>query len=124
MTVLVTGSGGFIGSHLVEALMQAGHSVRALARYNSRGRWGHLDELKADNRSRLDVRLGDVTDPSLVRDLVHGCEIVFHLAALIGIPYSYQAPASYVSTNVVGTLNVLEACRQAGVRRLIVNSTS
>jgi len=122
--VLVTGAGGFIGSHLVETLLRSGCSVRALVRYNSRGSWGHLEELKPDLQDRLDVRLGDVTDPYLVRDLVAGCGVVFHLAALIGIPYSYRAPASYVATNVGGTLNVLEACRQAGVRRVIVTSTS
>jgi NAD dependent epimerase/dehydratase len=124
MTVLVTGAGGFIGSHLVEALLRSGHTVRALAHYNSRGSRGHLEELKPDLHGKLDIRLGEVTDPYLMRELVMGCNVVFHLAALIGIPYSYHAPASYVSTNVGGTLNVLEACRQAGVRRVIVTSTS
>lgn len=124
MALLVTGAGGFIGSYLTENLVQSGHRVRALVRYNSRGSWGHLDGLDPDLRDRIDVRLGDVIDPYLVRDLVEGCEIVFHLAALIGIPYSYHAPASYVATNVTGTLNVLEACRQAKVRRVIVTSTS
>src|ERR1019366_6888285 len=121
---LVTGAGGFVGSHLVEALVAAGHHVRALVRYNSRGSWGHLQAPAGAASKRLEVRLGDVTDPFLVRDLVADCDVVFHLAALIGIPYSYQAPASYVATNVGGTLNVLEACRQARVRRLIVTSTS
>jgi NAD dependent epimerase/dehydratase len=124
MTVLVTGAGGFIGSHLVQALLRSGRSVRALVRYNSRGSWGHLAELRADLQDQLDIRLGDVTDVYLMRDLVSGCEVVFHLAALIGIPYSYYAPASYVATNIGGTLNILEACRQAGVRRIIVTSTS
>jgi NAD dependent epimerase/dehydratase len=122
--VLVTGSGGFIGSHLTEALLRRGHKVRALVHYNSRSSWGHLDETPAELRSRLEVRLGDVTDSYFMRDLVAGCEVVFHLAALIGIPYSYHAPASYVATNTGGTLNILEACRQAGVRRVIVTSTS
>jgi NAD dependent epimerase/dehydratase len=124
MRVLVTGAGGFIGSHLVEALLRAGHAVRALARYNGRGSWGHLDGLRPDPPAGLEVRLGDVTDPALVRELVAGCDVVYHLAALIGIPYSYQAPASYVAVNVTGTLNVLEGCRQAGVRRVVVTSTS
>lgn len=124
MTVLVTGAGGFIGSHLVEALLRDGHGVRALVRYNSRGHWGHLAPFASAPPDRLDVRLGDITDPYLVRDLVAGCDVVFHLAALIGIPYSYHAPASYVATNVQGTLNLLEACRQAKTRRVIVTSTS
>src|SRR5262245_50658080 len=124
MRALVTGAGGFIGSHLVEALLGDGHEVRALVRYNSRGTWNHLDAVAAELRGRLEVRLGDVVDPYLVRELVAGCDVVFHLAALIGIPYSYDAPASYVATNVHGTLNILEACRQARVRRVIVTSTS
>jgi len=124
VTVLVTGAGGFIGSHVVEALLRHGHAVRALVRYNSRSHWGHLQDLSPDLRPGLEVRLGDITDPFFVRELVANCEIVYHLAALIGIPYSYHAPASYVTTNVVGTLNVLEACRRTAVRRLIVTSTS
>jgi dTDP-glucose 4,6-dehydratase len=124
MTVLVTGTGGFIGSHLVEALIREGFSVRALVHYNSHGSWGHLQEVGPELRRRLDVRLGDVTDSFLMRHLTEGCDVVFHLAALIGIPYSYYAPASYVSTNIGGTLNILEACRHARVSRLIVTSTS
>ena len=124
MNVLVTGAGGFIGSHVTELLLREGHHVRALARYNGRGDIGHLNSLPAELLDRLDIRLGDVTDPFLMRDLVDDCDIVLHLAALIGIPYSYVAPASYVATNVSGTLNVLEACRQAKVRRVIVTSTS
>src|SRR5436190_22098405 len=104
MIVLVTGAAGFIGSHLTEALLRRGDTARALAHYNSRGSWGHLDEIDHDLRGKLDVRLGDITDPYLMRDLVAGCEIVFHLAALIGIAYSYHAPASYVATNINGTL--------------------
>ncbi len=124
MQVLVTGAGGFIGSHLVEALLGAGYQVRALVRYNGRGDWGHLQTLAASSRANLEVVLGDVTDAFLMRRLVDGCEVVFHLAALIGIPYSYHAPASYLNTNTQGTLNVLEACRVVGVRRVIVTSTS
>src|ERR1039457_6323489 len=123
-SILVTGAGGFIGSHLTELVLREGHHVRALARYNGRGDWGHLRDVPEKLRRRLDVRLGDVTDPFFVRDLVEGCDSVLHLAALIGIPYSYVAPASYLATNVSGTLNVLEACRQAKVRRVIVTSTS
>lgn len=124
LAVSVTGAGGFIGSHLVEALLREGRRVRALVRYNSRGSWGHLESVAPELRAGLEVRLGDVTDPYLVRDLVAGCDVVYHLAALIGIPYSYNAPASYVATNVQGTLNVLEACRQARVPRLVITSTS
>lgn len=124
MKVLVTGAGGFIGSHLTEELLREGHEVRALAHYNGAGSWGHLSDIPEDLTARLEVRLGDVRDPFFMRELVEGCEIVFHLAALIAIPYSYIAPASYVATNVSGTLNVLDACRLAGVRRVIVTSTS
>jgi NAD dependent epimerase/dehydratase len=124
MTVLVTGAGGFIGSHLVERLLQSGRRVRALVRYNGRGSWGHLDALQPSPPENLEIRLGDVTDAGFVRDLVSGCDLVLHLAALIGIPYSYHAPASYLAVNLGGTLNVLEACRQVRVRRVVVTSTS
>lgn len=124
MKALVTGAGGFIGSHLVEALLAEGHSVRALVRYNSQGSHGHLADLRPDLRAGLEVCLGDVTDAFSMHALVAGCDVVYHLAALIGIPYSYRAPASYVATNTTGTLHVLEACRRAKVRRLIVTSTS
>jgi NAD dependent epimerase/dehydratase len=123
MTALVTGGGGFIGSHLVEALLAGGDEVRALVRYNSRNDWGNLEHLKPATTG-LDVRAGDVTDARFVDELVEGCDVVYHLAALIGIPYSYHAPSSYVATNVGGTLNVLEACRRHAVRRLVVTSTS
>jgi dTDP-glucose 4,6-dehydratase len=122
--VLVTGAGGFIGSHLTEALVRAGAEVRALVHYNSRGDFGHLDSVPADVRHALDVLPGDVRDRSLVRRAIQGRQYVFHLAALIGIPYSYHAPQSYVETNIVGTLNVLEACRDLGVERLLQTSTS
>jgi NAD dependent epimerase/dehydratase len=124
MKVLVTGAGGFICSHLTEALLREGHEVRALVRYNSQSSWGHLQHIPKELCGNLEVQLGDITDPYMVRSLVKDCEVVFHLAALIGIPYSYQAPASYVSTNVNGTLNILEACRHEGVRRVLVTSTS
>jgi len=123
-TILVTGAGGFIGSHVTELLLHSGYSVRALVRYSSRGSWGHLSAMADRSCLSLDVRFGDVVDPFLVRDLVLGCDTVLHLAALIGIPYSYVAPASYVATNVTGTLNILEACRQARTGRVVVTSTS
>ncbi len=121
---LVTGAGGFIGSHLVEALVRSGQRVRALVHYNSAGRRGQLDDLPADVVAEVDVVAGDVTDPGCVAAAVRGCDTVFHLAALIGIPYSYRAPQSYVATNIEGTLAVLEACRAAGVARLVHTSTS
>ena len=124
MKYLITGAGGFIGSHVVELLLNAGHEVRALAHYNSRGSWGHLDGSPAAAHEKIEVRLGDVTDSSMMRTLVEGCDAVLHLAALIGIPYSYHAPASYVAANVSGTLNVLEACRAARVRLVVITSTS
>lgn len=124
MKVLVTGAGGFIGSHVVEALTAAGNEVRALVRYNGRGDWGHLGACSIDCLQAVDVRQGDVADATLVRDLVDGCDVVLHLAALIGIPYSYAAPGSYASTNILGTLNVLEACRAARTKRVVVTSTS
>lgn len=124
MEILVTGAGGFIGSHVCEVLLRAGHSVRALVHYNNTGGWGHLTRLPTALRTRLTVRSGDVTDHFFVRDMVHGTDAVLHLAALIGIPYSYVAPASYVATNITGTLNILESCRQEKTKRVIVTSTS
>jgi len=122
--VVVTGAGGFIGSHLCERLVGQGARVRAIVRYNSRNDRGHLDELAADVRDALEVRALDVTDPFAVRDAFEGCTTAFHLAALIGIPYSYAAPSSYVDVNVRGTLYVLEAARAANVARVIHTSTS
>lgn len=122
--VLVTGAGGFIGSHLVEALVRRGAAVRAFVHYNSRNDWGQLDRAPKSVRSSVDVVAGDVRDPFFVHTAAEGREVVFHLAALIPIPYSYQAPQSFIETNVLGTLNVLEACRAAGVARLVHTSTS
>ena len=122
--VLVTGAGGFIGSHLVDALVERDAEVTAFVRYNARNDWGMLEERAAEHGDRLSVILGDVTDASSVAAAVEGREIVFHLAALIGIPYSYVAPGSYVNTNVRGTLHVMEACRRARVERVVHTSTS
>lgn len=121
--VLVTGADGFIGSHLVERLLDEGATVRALCLYNSEGSLGWLNSLAPDRRAAIDVRLGDIRDPGFVGDLVEGQSLVLHLAALIAIPYSYLAPRSFVDTNVLGTLNVLEAVRAAGCR-MVNTSTS
>lgn len=121
-TVLVTGAAGFIGSHLVERLVAAGASTRAFVRYNSGGRWGWLDESPA--KTEIEVVLGDIRDADCVTKALAGADTVFHLAALIGIPYSYDAPLSYVRTNVEGTLNVLQAALGADVRVVVHTSTS
>jgi NAD dependent epimerase/dehydratase len=123
-TVLVTGAGGFIGSHLVEGLLREGHRVRAFVRYASHGKAGWLEEMPAKLRDRYEPFFGDITDARAVREAARGCSRIYHLAALIGIPYSYVAPASYVAVNVNGTLNVLEAARDEGTERVIVTSTS
>jgi len=122
--VLVTGADGFIGSHLTEALVEAGAAVRAVCFYNSQGSLGWLDTIEPDVRAALDVRLGDIRDARFVEECCRGIEVVFHLAALISIPHSYQAPESFVDTNVRGTLNVLEAVRRARCARLVHTSTS
>jgi len=124
MRVLVTGADGFIGSHLTEALVRAGHDVKAFALYNSFGTWGWLDRCAPDVRGNFQVFTGDVRDPFGVRESMRGCDAVMHLAALIGIPYSYHSPSSYVDTNVSGTLNVVQAARDLGLQRVIHTSTS
>lgn len=122
--VAVTGAEGFIGSHLVEELVQQGHRVRAMVQYNSFASHGWLDALPDDVAAQVTPVLGDVRDPRSVREVMAGAEVVYHLAALIGIPYSYVAPQSYVDTNVSGTLNVLEAARQLATPRVVHTSTS
>ena len=124
LKVLVTGADGFIGSHLAEALVRRGAEVSALACYNSFGSHGWLDDLPGDVRDGMRVVCGDVRDAAFVRQLVQGQEVVFHLAALIAIPYSYVATQSYAETNVIGTINVLEAARGGQVRRMVQTSTS
>jgi NAD dependent epimerase/dehydratase len=124
VSVLVTGADGFIGSHLVERLVELGARVRAFCLYNSQGSWGWLDRTPPDVRAKLEVRLGDIRDARFVEDACKGVDVVFHLAALIAIPYSYSAPESFVDTNISGTLNVLEAARRQGVKRVIQTSTS
>jgi NAD dependent epimerase/dehydratase len=120
----ITGADGFIGSHLTEHLAGQGYRVRAMAQYNSFSSWGWLDTLEPDVLAQVEILPGDVRDPGSVRALAEGAEEVYHLAALIAIPYSYQAPRSYVDTNVLGTLNVLEAVRAAATPRLVHTSTS
>lgn len=125
--VCVTGADGFIGSHLTQMLLNQGYSVRALAQYNSFNDWGWLEEVVKecpDAADRLEIVTGDVRDANFCRELVKGCGTVFHLAALIAIPYSYIAPDSYVDTNIKGTLNMCQASKDAGIERLIVTSTS
>jgi NAD dependent epimerase/dehydratase len=122
--VLVTGADGFIGSHLTERLVAEGAKVRAFCVYNSRGSAGWLDDADPAIRAATDVRLGDIRDARFVEEATRDVEVVFHLAALIAIPYSYVAAESFIDTNIRGTLNVLEAAARAGVRRVIQTSTS
>jgi NAD dependent epimerase/dehydratase len=122
--ILVTGADGFIGSHLTERLIARGCTVRAFVQYNSLGSWGWLDEAAAAVRKDLDVFAGDIRDPHGVRTAMTGCDVVLHLAALIAIPYSYHSPHTYVETNVLGTLNVVQAARDLGVERVVHTSTS
>lgn len=124
LKVLVTGADGFIGSHLVEGLVAAGHDVRAFVLYNSFNSWGWLDRAPEAVRASLDVFAGDIRDPHGVKTAMKGCDAVLHLAALIAIPFSYHSPDSYVDTNVKGTLNVLQAARELGLRRVVHTSTS
>ena len=122
--ILVTGADGFIGSHLVEMLVKKGFKVKAFCFYNSYGSWGWLDTLDNEVKKDLEVVLGDIRDPQMVRNAMKNCTHVYHLAALIAIPYSYHAPASYVDTNIHGTLNIVQAARELGLEKVIHTSTS
>ena len=122
--VLVTGGAGFIGSHLTEELLEQGCEVKVFVHYNSFNRWGWIDYLPEDKKKNIEIFTGDIRDPNGVREAMKGCDVVFHLAALIGIPYSYHSPDTYVDTNVKGTLNILQAARELGVSRIVHTSTS
>lgn len=122
--VLVTGADGFIGSHLTEELARSGYSVRAFVYYNSFNSWGWLDESPAEIKTELDVFAGDIRDPYGVKTAMEGCDAVLNLAALIAIPYSYHSPDMYIDTNVKGALNVVQAARELGVKKVVQTSTS
>lgn len=122
--VLITGADGFIGSHLVEELLSEGAKVKAFVYYNSFNSWGWLDSLPNEQLSKIEIFAGDIRDPNGVRTAMKDCEVVFHLAALIAIPFSYHSPDSYIDTNVKGTLNVVQAAKDLGVERVLVTSTS
>lgn len=122
--ILVTGSDGFIGSHLTEELVKKGYQVKAFVYYNSFNNWGWLDTLPADIMKNVEIFQGDIRDPNGVKEALKGCDAVFHLAALIAIPFSYHSPDTYVDTNIKGTLNVLQASRALGTQRVLVTSTS
>ncbi|MDE6435795.1 MAG: NAD-dependent 4,6-dehydratase LegB [Lachnospiraceae bacterium] len=123
-TVLVTGADGFIGSHLTEMLLEKGYDVKAFTFYNSFNRWGWLDTLPEDKLSEINIFCGDIRDPNGVREAMKGIDMVFHLAALIAIPFSYHSPDSYVDTNIKGTLNVLQAARELETEKIMITSTS
>ena len=122
--ILVTGAEGFIGSHLTELLVREGYDVKAMVQYNSFNNWGWIDTFEPEIKDRLEIFLGDVRDPNGVRIAMEGCDAVFHLAALIAIPYSYHSPDMYVDTNIKGTLNILQAARDLKTERVLVTSTS
>lgn len=124
MRVLVTGAGGFIGSHLTEELVKKGYQVRAFVFYNSFNTWGWLDTFESEIMDNVEIFQGDIRDPNGVEEAMRGMDAVFHLAALIAIPFSYHSPDSYVDTNIKGTLNILQAARKLGVKRVLVTSTS
>ncbi len=122
--ILVTGSDGFIGSHLTEKLVKKGYNVKAFVLYNSFNSWGWLDYLPKDIKNNVEVFFGDVRDPFGVNTAVKGCDVVFHLAALIAIPYSYHSPATYIDTNINGTLNILQASKEHNTEKIVHTSTS
>lgn len=122
--ILVTGADGFIGSHLTEELVRMGYDVRAFVLYNSFNSWGWLDHAAEDTKRSFDVFAGDVRDPHGVKKAMQGCDVVLHLAALIGIPYSYHSPDSYIDTNIKGTLNILQAARELDLQKVVHTSTS
>ena len=122
--ILITGADGFIGSHLTETLIRQGYNVRAFCYYNSFNSWGWIDSFTQELKSKLDVFTGDIRDPNGVRTAMTGVDVVFHLAALIAIPFSYHSPDSYVDTNIKGTLNVLQTAKDLGTKRVLVTSTS
>lgn len=124
MKVLVTGADGFIGSHLTEALIKKGYQVKAFVHYNSFNNWGWLDILPDDILKNIEIFQGDIRDPQRVEEAVNGVDVVYHLAALISIPFSYHAPDAYVDTNIKGTLNVLQAAKKAGTQKVLITSTS
>lgn len=124
MKVLVTGADGFIGSHLTEELVRTGCDVKAFVYYNSFNSWGWLDSFPKEIKEQIEVTAGDIRDPYFVKKAMEDCDVVYHLAALIAIPYSYSAPDAYVDTNIKGTLNVLNGARELGTSRLLVTSTS
>jgi nucleoside-diphosphate-sugar epimerase len=123
-TVLITGAEGFIGSHLTEQLIKEGYRVKAFIFYNSFNNWGWLDTIPKEMLESIEVIPGDIRDPYGVRDAMKGVDIVFHLAALIAIPFSYHSPDAYVDTNIKGTLNILQAARDLGVKKVLITSTS
>lgn len=122
--ILVTGADGFIGSHLTEALVRLGYDVRTFVLYNSFNSWGWMDHCASDVKNQFEVFTGDIRDPHGVKTAMQGCDVVLHLAALIGIPYSYHSPDTYVDTNVKGTLNVVQAARELGINKVVHTSTS
>lgn len=124
LKALVTGADGFIGSHLVELLLEKGYEVKAFVLYNSFNTWGWLDSFPDEKLNQIEIFCGDIRDPNGVKEAMRGVNIVFHLAALIAIPFSYHSPDSYVDTNIKGTLNVLQAARELGIERILVTSTS
>ena len=122
--VLITGADGFIGSHLTELLLEKGYDVKAFTYYNSFNSWGWLDKLEKNKLKEIEIFSGDIRDPNGVREAVKGVDEVYHLAALIAIPFSYHSPDSYVDTNIKGTLNILQACRDLDISRVLITSTS